>query len=358
MTFLQNKDRLHKEKALQKQKKLKKLLQPQNLSRRSSNEREALYKELARTDKILSSYDKIEKTEAALKESRLLLKTEEDPDFSGLVQEEIEKLSLEKKRLEEWIQKQTASSNPLDGKNVIMEVRPAAGGEEAGLFAAELFSAYQAFALKKKWKVEVMSMSFHSFGGLREAVAGIKGEEVYGFLKYESGVHRVQRVPKTETQGRVHTSTVTVVVLPEADPLELKIPEQDIRIDIQRAGGPGGQHVNTTDSAVRAVHLPTKITVYCQQEKSQRANRERALRILYARVWDHARQKEERLRSAERKSLMGAGERSQKIRTYNFPQSRLTDHRIPLTLKTLPLIMKGDLDPVLSALRKTENTSS
>ena len=228
---------------------------------------------------------------------------------------------------------------------------PGQGGDEAALFVQDLFSAYKAYSQSRSWKVELISVSEGNLGGYKEVIANISGSMVYSSLKYESGVHRVQRVPKTESQGRIHTSTVTVVVLPEADPVSVQIEQKDLRVDVCRSSGAGGQHVNTTDSAVRVVHLPTKITVYCQQEKSQHANKERAFKILYARLLDFQTQKKLSEESQKRKDQMGTGDRSQRIRTYNFPQSRLTDHRIPLTKKNLLSILEGNLEELFSSLR-------
>ena len=229
-------------------------------------------------------------------------------------------------------------------------MRAGTGGDEASLFVQNLFSAYSAFAQIKSWKIDLISTSEGNLGGYKELIASMSGSMVYSSLKYESGVHRVQRVPKTESQGRIHTSTITVVVLPEADPVLVKIDPSEVRVDVCRSSGAGGQHVNTTDSAVRLVHLPTKVTVYCQQEKSQHANKEKAFKILYARLLDLQTQKQKKEDSQKRQDQMGTGDRSQRIRTYNFPQSRLTDHRIPLTKKNLPQIMEGDFEDLFSAL--------
>ena len=311
-----------------------------------------LYKEFSQLKRLNQLYEDYQKAEETYKTNTELLKTEKDPQFLELVNEEQKKLLEKKERLKKKIKQELIPKDPLDEKNIIMEIRAGAGGDEASLFTRDLFEAYNYYAIKKNWKVELISLSPGNVGGYKEVIANIKGDKVYSVLKYESGVHRVQRIPKTESQGRVHTSTVTVVILPEADPVEVKIRPEDLRIDTCRASGAGGQHVNTTDSAVRIVHLPTKIMVYCQQEKSQHANRERALKILYARVWDREREQAEKERSETRQEQMGGGDRSQKIRTYNFPQSRLTDHRIELTLKTLSTIMKGDFETVFEALKQ------
>ena len=310
-----------------------------------------LLKEFAHLKRLNQLYEDYQKTKETIEANNGLLDEEKDPQFLKLIKEEREELLSKKEQLENEIKKELQPQDPMDEKNIIMEIRSGAGGDEASLFVQDLFEAYSSYALKENWKLELVSLTPGNIGGYKEVIATIKGQKVYSVLKYESGVHRVQRVPKTESQGRIHTSTVTVVVLPEADPLEVKILPEDLRIDVCRSSGAGGQHVNTTDSAVRVIHLPTKIMVYCQQEKSQHANKERALKILYARVWELQREQEEKVKSEKRQEQMGGGDRSQRIRTYNFPQSRLTDHRINLTLKNLPLIMKGDFEGVFEALR-------
>ena len=237
--------------------------------------------------------------------------------------------------------------DPNDHKNIILEIRAGAGGDEAALFCEQLFNSYSHFASSQKWKTELMSISQGNVGGFKEVVAMISGEKVFSRLKYESGVHRVQRVPKTESQGRVHTSTVTVAVIPEAEEVEVKINPNEIRIDVMRASGAGGQHVNTTDSAVRVTHLPTSIIVYCQEGKSQHANKDRAMKILFSRLKALEDQKAIKEASDARLSQIGTGDRSERIRTYNFPQSRVTDHRIGLTLHSLDDVMKGNMEQVV-----------
>ena len=313
--------------------------------------RKELYQEFARLQAIDRLGKEWRAAKAALQANRALLQTETDKELLILAQEEQKELLSRREKAEAELIAALRPKDPLDGKNIILELRAGTGGEEAGLFVKDLFEAYSQYALKQNWKMELISLSPGAQGGFKELIALVKGKNVYAALKHESGVHRVQRVPKTESQGRVHTSTVTAVVLPEADPLEVKIRDEDIRIDVQRSGGAGGQHVNTTDSAVRAVHLPTKITVYCQQEKSQRANKEKALKILFARVQAQRREEEEKRRSKTRKNQMKGASRAEKIRTYNFPQSRVTDHRIPLTLKNLPSVMKGDFEKIFNALK-------
>lgn len=281
---------------------------------------------------------------------------QEDPEMSSLAQEEIKMIQKKMVQMEAELYSHLnpKKQDPLDDKNVILELRAGAGGEEAGLFCRELYEAYTKFAVLKKWKVEILSCSHLPTGGFREVIARISGKKVYAFMKYESGVHRVQRVPKTESQGRVHTSTVTTAVLPEAEEKELHIRPEDLRIDVCRSSGAGGQHVNTTDSAVRIVHLPTKTTVYCQEEKSQHANREKAFKILYARLSALEKEKRKKEESQTRLEQIGTGERSEKIRTYNFPQSRITDHRIALSTRSLDRVMKGEMDILIQPLVEKE----
>jgi len=302
---------------------------------------------LEKTYNLICQYENLKNQ---IENNKEILKNEKDLELLSLAKEDNQKLLSELKAKEDEIKIQLLPKDSNDGKNVILEIRAGTGGDEASLFVQNLFEAYSAYASSQSWKVDIISISEGNIGGYKEIIASISGQRVYSALKYESGVHRVQRVPKTESQGRIHTSTVTVVVLPEADPISVKINPSDLRVDVCRSSGAGGQHVNTTDSAVRIVHLPTKTTVYCQQEKSQHANKEKALKILYARLFDlqtEARKKEE---SEKRQNQMGKGDRSQRIRTYNFPQSRLTDHRIPLTKKNLDGIMEGNFHDIFSAL--------
>ena len=278
----------------------------------------------------------------------------ESPDLSPLIKEELEKIECSIKIKEEKLNQiiNETSENSLDKKDIILELRSGAGGEEAGLFCKELYQAYEKYSSSKKWKVEVLSCSLLSSGGFREITSKISGERVFFYFKFEKGVHRVQRIPKTESQGRVHTSTVTVAVLPSADRTEVHIKNEDVRIDVCRSSGAGGQHVNTTDSAVRIVHLPTKLTVYCQEEKSQHANKEKAFKILYARLFALKEEEKRKKDSSMRLQQIGTGDRSEKIRTYNFPQSRITDHRVSLSIHSLDRFMKGEIELLSLPLEK------
>jgi peptide chain release factor 1 len=273
-----------------------------------------------------------------------------DPDLRAMAEEELLELEERAPAIEEALKLLLLPKDPNDEKNVIIEIRAGTGGDEASLFAAEIFRMYSRFAEQHRWKVEVLSSSESSVGGLKEIIAIIEGNRVYSQMKYESGVHRVQRVPATETQGRVHTSAVTIAVLPEAEEVDVKIEAKDIRIDTFCSSGPGGQSVNTTYSAVRITHLPTNTVVSCQDEKSQIKNREKAMRVLRARLYEVEMERQQEAMAKERKQQVGSGDRSEKIRTYNFPQNRLTDHRIGLTIHQLSEVMVGRLQPVVDAL--------
>jgi peptide chain release factor 1 len=282
-----------------------------------------------------------------LEEARAMLA---DPDMKEMAEEEIASLEPREKTLQEEIKVLLLPKDPNDEKNVILEIRAGTGGDEASLFAAEVFRMYQRFAEQHRWKIEVLSMSESGVGGYKEVIAIIEGDHVYSQMKWESGVHRVQRVPATETQGRVHTSAITVAVLPEAEEVDVKIEAKDIRIDTFCSSGPGGQSVNTTYSAVRITHLPTNTVVSCQDEKSQIKNRDKGMRVLRSRLYEMEMEKQHNALAKERKSQVGTGDRSEKVRTYNFPQNRMTDHRIGLTLHQLDLVMEGRLQPIVDAL--------
>jgi peptide chain release factor 1 len=283
-------------------------------------------------------------------ETRGILKETIDPDLRALAEAELRELEQRAATLEEELQRLLLPRDPNDEKNTILELRAGTGGEEAAHFAADLFRMYVRYAERQRWKVEVLSSSETGTRGFREAILGIEGKGAYRRLKFEGGVHRVQRVPETEAAGRIHTSTVTVAVLPEAEEVEVQIEPKDLRIDVFRSTGPGGQSVNTTDSAVRITHLPTGLVVTCQDEKSQHKNKTKALKVLRARLLERAQEEQRARIDQDRGSQVGTGERAEKIRTYNFPQNRVTDHRIGLTLHSLPAILDGDLPPLIEAL--------
>ncbi len=306
-------------------------------------------REHAELNKIVTVYRKYKQTLNDLEESQELLK-DADPDIKGLARDEITTLSLEKEKIEGELKALLLPKDPNDEKNVIVEIRAGTGGEEAALFAGDLFKMYSRYAEKRNWKVEVITHHPTGVGGLKEIIAMIQGQGAYSVFKYESGIHRVQRVPATETQGRIHTSAVTVAVLPEAEEVDIEIDPSELKVDVYRATGPGGQSVNTTDSAVRITHLPTGLVVTCQDEKSQLKNKVKAMKVLRARLLDKMILEQNEKRSEERRSQVGTGDRSGRIRTYNFPQSRVTDHRINLTLYKLDSILQGNIDELIENL--------
>jgi peptide chain release factor 1 len=316
----------------------------------SPDEFTKLSKERAAIAEVVETYRDFKSHELQLKEAKHILSSESDTDLKSMAKEEIQLLEPAMAELEKKITVLTLPRDPNDDKNVIIEIRAGTGGEEASLFASDLMRMYQKFADKERWRMEILSASPSSSGGFKEIIAMITGQKVYSRLKFESGAHRVQRVPATESQGRIHTSACTVAILPEADDVEVHIDPKDLEIKVCRSAGAGGQHVNTTDSAVRIEHLPTGLVVECQDERSQHKNKERALKILKARLLEQAQQEQAAAISASRKTQVGSGDRSERIRTYNFPQGRMTDHRINLTLYRLEEIMEGDLAEVLDSL--------
>jgi peptide chain release factor 1 len=288
-------------------------------------------------------------------EARTLLQTEKDQELKAMAKDELDALVPQIEQLESEIKKMLIPKDPEDAKNAVLEIRAGTGGDEAGLFAADLFRMYARFLDEKGWKYTVLSATEGTLGGYKEVSVEVNGEEVYGTLKYESGVHRVQRVPATESQGRVHTSAATVAVLPEADELDVQINDTDIRKDTFRSSGAGGQHVNKTESGVRLTHIPTNTVVECQDGRSQHQNYDQALKVLRARIWDAARAERDKAIADHRKSLVSTGDRSAKIRTYNYPQGRVTDHRIGFTLYNLPEVMNGQIAKFIEELQVAEN---
>ncbi len=312
------------------------------------------YRELSRTHseiaEVVNKYREYRKIEEELKDARSMLKEEQESEMEEYLKGEAEEAEGKLARLEEELREMLLPKDALDDKNVIVEIRAGTGGEEAGLFAGELYRMYTRFAESRRWKVGSLSSSPSDLGGFKEIIFEVKGKGAYSRLKYESGVHRVQRIPVTESGGRIHTSAATVAVLPEAEDVEVDINPNDIKVDVYRSTGPGGQSVNTTDSAVRVTHVPTGMVVSCQDEKSQLQNKEKAMRILRARMLKAEQEKQARERAEARSSMVGSGDRSERIRTYNYPQGRVTDHRIGLTLYRLDTILEGDIEEIIEAL--------
>ena len=324
------------------------LSQPEVISKQ--DELQKVAREYSELGKVVDLYRKLKRLEMEIEQSRHLLASEEEEEMKGLAREEMDRLLAEKEKVEAALRSALLPKDPNDEKNILLEIRAGTGGEEAGLFAGDLFRMYAKYAERNRWRIEVLSRHYAGAGGFKEIVALIEGKGVYSRLKFESGVHRVQRVPVTESQGRIHTSTVTVAILPEAEEVDVQIDPSDIRVDIFRSSGPGGQSVNTTDSAVRITHIPSGIVVSCQDEKSQYKNKAKALKILRARLMDQAEQEKRQEISEKRRLQIGTGDRSERIRTYNFPQGRVTDHRIGLTLYRLEAVLEGDLDGVTEVL--------
>ena len=341
-------DRL--EKSTKRYEELQELISDPDVIRDQKRYRE-LRQEHASLADLADEYRRYRRIEEEIASSTALAEGSEDRELREMAREELRGLEERKALSREKLKVLLVPRDPLDDKNVIVEIRAGTGGDEAALFAADLFRMYAYFAESQKWKIEVMSSSPTEIGGFKEVICSMTGKGVYAKLRYESGVHRVQRVPVTEAGGRIHTSTASVAVLPEIEETEIEINPNDLRIDVMRAGGPGGQSVNTTDSAVRVTHIPSGIVVHCQDEKSQHKNKAKALRILRARLYDAEEERKHAERAQARKSQIGSGDRAEKIRTYNFPQNRATDHRINLTLYKLDSVMKGDLGEFVEALR-------
>jgi peptide chain release factor 1 len=324
------------------------LSDPKVISQQSDFQKYA--REQSELSPIVNKFQSWQKINRQLEENKKILDEEKDPDLVEMAQEDVAELETQKQEAEEALKLLLLPKDPRDERNVIVEIRAGTGGEEAALFSNDLFRMYSRYAEEKKWTVEILSSNLTGKGGFKEVIFNIIGKGVYSRLKYEGGTHRVQRVPDTESQGRIHTSAVTVAVMPEVEDVDIKINAADVKIDVYRSSGPGGQSVNTTDSAVRLTYIPTGMIVTCQDEKSQHKNREKAMKVLRARLYDEEQRKQQESMASERKQQVGSGDRSERIRTYNYPQERVTDHRIGLTLHKLSFMMEGDLNELLDAL--------
>jgi peptide chain release factor 1 len=324
------------------------LSDPKIISQQSEFQKYA--REQSELSPIVQKYQSWQKIDRQLQENKNILDEEQDPELVEMAQEDLADLETQRQKTVEELKLLLLPKDPRDERNVIVEIRAGTGGEEAALFSNDLFRMYSRYAEEKKWNVEILSSNLTGKGGFKEVIFNISGKGVYSRLKYEGGTHRVQRVPDTESQGRIHTSAVTVAVMPEVEDVDIKVNPADIKIDVYRSSGPGGQSVNTTDSAVRLTYIPTGMIVTCQDEKSQHKNREKAMKVLRARLYDEEQRKQQESMASERKQQVGSGDRSERIRTYNYPQERVTDHRIGLTLHKLSMMMEGDLNEMLDAL--------
>ncbi|MCD6508146.1 peptide chain release factor 1 [Candidatus Poribacteria bacterium] len=326
----------------------RKMLDPEVLS--DPRKIQQLSRALAEVSPVIETYERLKSVLKDINDAKAILETERDEEMIDFLRDELKKLQDERERIEDELKLLLIPKDPNDERNVIMEIRAGTGGEEAALFAADLFRMYTKYAKRKGWQVEIMNSHPTELKGFKEIIFAIEGQGAYSRLKFEGGVHRVQRIPVTETGGRIHTSAVTVAVLPEAEEVDVEIRDEDLRVDVYRSSGHGGQHVNTTDSAVRITHIPTGIVVTCQDERSQHKNKAKALKILRARLLDMKQREMESQRAIARRNMVGSGDRSERIRTYNFPQNRVTDDRINLTLYKLDAIMEGDLDLIIEPL--------